>query len=93
MRYTGEQQRYLSTTGTLTDLIYTCRGTHPFRKVTHRPPVNAVVLSESWEQMGRAGGFMEKLWHLLPKHEIDPKIRFDPGRGISRLPAAVVGPA
>ncbi|MEM6930899.1 MAG: hypothetical protein AAF602_28450 [Myxococcota bacterium] len=106
MRYTREQQRYLSvaelialwrggnqigkSTGTLVDLIHTCRGTHPFRPVAHRPPVSAVVLSESWEQMGQTGGFMEKLWQLLPKHEIDPKIRFDPGRGITGKPPRVV---
>jgi phage terminase large subunit-like protein len=71
------------------DLLHTARGTHPFRK-TPPPPLNLMVLSESWEQMGQAGGFMEKLWALTPKDEIDPKIRFDPGRGISGKPPRIV---
>jgi phage terminase large subunit-like protein len=71
------------------DLIHTARGTHPFRKV-EAGPVNILVLSESWEQMGQAGGFMEKLWSLLPKDEIDPRIRFEPGRGISGKPPRIV---
>lgn len=71
------------------DLIHTARGTHPFQ-ATPKPPVNIVVLSESWDQMGQAGGFMEKLWALLPKNEIDPKIRFDPGRGITGKPPRIV---
>lgn len=77
------------TTGCLVDLIHRCRGTHPYHR-THRPPINALVLSESWEQMGQAGGFQEKLWNLLPKDEIDPKISFDPGRGITGKPPRVV---
>lgn len=71
------------------EIIHRCRGTHPFKR-THRPPINALVLSESWEQMGQAGGYMEKLWELLPKDEIDPKIRFEPGRGITGKPPRVV---
>lgn len=72
-----------------TDLIHTARGTHPYQG-TPRPPVNIVVLSESWDQMGQAGGFMEKLWNLLPKSEIDPKIRLEKGRGITGKPPRVV---
>lgn len=71
------------------DLIHTARGTHPYRPVAPGP-VNILVLSESWEQMGQAGGFMEKLWALLPKDEIDPRIRFEPGRGISGKPPRIV---
>lgn len=71
------------------DLIHTCRGTHPYQD-TPKPPVNCLVLSESWDQMGQAGGFMEKLWTLLPKGEIDPKIRLEPGRGITGKPPRIV---
>lgn len=71
------------------DLIHTARHTHPYQKPI-RGPVRIVVLSESWDQMGQAGGFMEKLWQLLPKSEIDPKIRFEPGRGITGKPPRIV---
>lgn len=71
------------------ELIHRCRGTHPFKR-THRPPINAIVMSESWDQMGQAGGYMAKLWELLPKDEIDPKIRFEPGRGITGKPPRIV---
>lgn len=71
------------------DLIHTARGTHPFQ-ATPKPPVNIVVLSESWDQMGQAGGFMEKLWALLPKNEIDPKVTLEKGRGITGKPPRVV---
>lgn len=77
------------TLGLHADLLHTARGTHPFQATT-RPPVNILVLSESWEQMGQAGGFMEKLWDLVPKHEIDPKIRLEPGRGITGKPPRIV---
>jgi hypothetical protein len=77
------------TTGFLVDFIHRVRGTHPWQRLRHRPPIQAVLLSESWEQMGRAGGLMEKLWTLLPKDEIDPKIRFEPGRGISGKPPRI----
>ncbi len=71
------------------DMIHTARGTHPFQG-TPKPPVSIVLLSESWDQMGKTGGFLEKLWGLLPKHELDPKIRFDPGRGITGKPPRIV---
>ncbi len=71
------------------DLIHTARHTHPYQKPI-RGPVRIVVLSESWDQMGQAGGFMQKLWALLPKSEIDPKIRFEPGRGITGKPPRIV---
>ncbi|MCK5089143.1 MAG: terminase family protein, partial [Hyphomicrobiaceae bacterium] len=105
LRFTDWQREYLSddspsallrggnqigkTIAKHAEIIHRCRGTHPFKK-THRPPINALVLSESWEQMGQAGGYMEKLWELLPKDEIDPKIRFEPGRGITGKPPRVV---
>ena len=105
LRYTDWQKTYLSddapsvllrkgnqiggTTAKHAEIIHRCRGTHPFKR-THRPPINAIVLSESWEQMGQAGGYMQKLWELLPKDEIDPKVRFEPGRGITGKPPRIV---
>jgi phage terminase large subunit-like protein len=105
MRYTEPQIAYMSirdpaalwrdgnqvgkTTGVIDDMVHACRGTHPFRPVA-RPPINAIVMSESWEQMGQAGGFLEKLWRALPKDEIDPRIKFDPGRGITGKPPRIV---
>ena len=105
LRYTKPQKRFLAdaapvvlvrggnqtgkTLGIHADILHSARGTHPFQKC-RRPPLNIVVLSESWEQMGQAGGFMEKLWALVPKSEIDPKIRFDPGRGIPGKPPRLV---
>lgn len=77
------------TTVILWDMLCVARGVHPFREVP-RPPNNLFLMSESWEQMGSAGGFMEKLWQLTPRHEIDDGIRFEPGRGISGKPPRIV---
>jgi phage terminase large subunit-like protein len=105
LRYTAPQKKFLSDSAPVTllrggnqigktlalhvDILHSARGTHPFQKC-RRPPLNIVVLSESWEQMGQAGGFMEKLWSLIPKGEIDPKTRYDPGRGITGKPPRLV---
>lgn len=70
------------TTIKLWELIHLCRGTHPFRR-PFKPPINVLALSESMEMMRRAGGYMEKLWNLLPKDEIDPRISFRPGYGLA----------
>lgn len=77
------------TTIMLWELAHLCRGTHPHKR-RYKPPINALLLSESWEQMGRAGGLMSKFWELLPKSELDPKIRLDPGRGITGKPPRIV---
>lgn len=78
------------TTALLVDLICRCRGIHPWQRLRHRPPINAILASESWDQMGMAGSIMHKLWDLLPKDEIDPKIEFEPGRGITGKPPRIV---
>lgn len=78
------------TTAMLIDLIARCRGAHPHQKLRHKPPINAIVVSESWDQMGQVGGFMSKLWALLPKDEIDPRNSYDPGRGITGKPPRIV---
>lgn len=77
------------TTAVIADLIHRCRGTHPWQR-TRRPPINALVISVSHEQMGQAGGFHEKLWTLLPKDEIDLRNEYDPGRGIRGKPPRIV---
>jgi len=79
------------TTVLLMDLIARCRGDESLGTVLHhKPPINAIVISESWDQMGQPGGFMSKLWDLLPADEIDPKIAFEPGRGITGKPPRIV---
>lgn len=77
------------TTALLLDLIARCRGVHPWQSLRHKPPINVVVISESWDQMGQVGGFMQKLWELLPKDEIDPKNDYEPGRGITGKPPRI----
>lgn len=71
------------------DLVHRCRGTHPYAPGggAHRPPITAVVVGVSYEQMVP---LMEKVWQLLPKHEIDPKVQFEPGRGISGKPPRIL---
>lgn len=76
-------------TAILADIIHRCRGTHPYLR-THRPPINALIMGASWPQMAQAGGFMAKLWSLLPKNEIDPSVRFVPGFGITGKPPRVL---
>jgi hypothetical protein len=77
------------TTGSLVDLVHRCRGTHPWQTV-RRPPVYAVVVGVSLEQMGQPGGIMEKLYNLIPTEELDPKTGFEPGRGITGKPPRLV---
>lgn len=74
--------------GLVMDIIHTCRGTHPYQR-TPPPPVNVLVLGESWDQMGKPGSLMHRLWEYLPKDEIDPRTRFDAGRGITGKPPRV----
>ncbi len=59
------------------DIIHSARGTHPDRPV-RRPPVLLLVVGYSWAQMDP---LCEKLWQLLPKDEIDPKVRYQPMNG------------
>ena len=54
------------------DIIHTARGTHPLRPVK-APPVLLYVFGYSWAQMDQ---LCEKLWQLLPKDEIDPRVHY-----------------
>lgn len=63
-------------------IIMEIRGTNPFRPPRHRGPLNILLCSESYEQMSREGGVLEKLWEMLPKDEIDPKVSFIRGKGL-----------
>ena len=59
---------------------------HPYDQ-THKPPVRIVVASESWAQMDPLA---RKLWELLPKDDIDPKLYYSPGQGIKGYKEAVI---
>lgn len=76
------------TTGTLLDLVFRCRGHHPYQKLRHKPPISAMLVGVSHEQLGKPDGVMEKLYELLPKDEIEP-IRFDRGRGFAGKPPVI----
>jgi phage terminase large subunit-like protein len=68
------------------ELLHRCRGTHPYKR-THRPPIRALVISVSFEQMAP---LMEKIWALAPKDELSDKCGYDPGRGITGKPPRLV---
>lgn len=68
------------------ELLHRLRGTHPFKR-THRPPIRALVISVSLDQMMP---LMEKIWHLAPKRELAPNCGFEPGRGITGKPPRLV---
>lgn len=63
------------------------RGFARFRPLRQKPPVQILVAGESMSQMVP---LMEKIYALAPKDEIDPRCRFDPGRGITGKPPRVV---
>lgn len=67
------------------DIVMFARNQHPLQ--THRGPVRIVVASESWAQFDP---LMRRLWELLPKDEIDPKLYYAPGQGIKGYKEPVV---
>jgi phage terminase large subunit-like protein len=68
------------------DIIHTARGTHPFRPVK-RPPVDLMVVGYSFAQMDP---LCKKLWDLLPKNEIDPKVWYEPANGFRGFKIPVI---
>jgi phage terminase large subunit-like protein len=74
--------------GQAADILLAARDTHPYRQVRRRKgPVKLLVVSESWAQMDP---LCEKLWELLPKDEIDPKVKYVPGQGIQGFKERVI---
>ena len=63
------------------EIVDIIRGTHP-RGRPWSGPINVTLMSESIEQMAQEGAILEKLWEMLPKHEIDPDVYFERGGGL-----------
>lgn len=57
-------------------------GTNPFRARRWSGPINVTIVGRSIEQMSMEGAIMERLWSMLPKGDIDPRVSFVRGRGI-----------
>jgi len=74
------------------DIVLFARGMHPNQ--THRGALRIVVASESWAQFVP---LQRRLWDLLPRAEIHPKLYFSPGQGIKGFKEPVIpfvsGPA
>lgn len=68
------------------DLVHYARGTHPWRAVP-RGVRKLMVGGYSWAQMDP---LMEKLWMMLPKGEIHPKLYYQPGQGIRGFKEPVI---
>lgn len=68
------------------DLVHFARGTHPWRDVP-RGPRKVAVAGASFAQMDP---LMEKLWMMLPKGEIHPKLYYAPGQGVKGFKEPVV---
>ncbi len=66
------------TTAGCAEIIAWCTGRHPLGKKMRRPPVEAWIICASWSQ---SLAVQEKLWNLLPKHELKPGSAYDPRKG------------
>jgi phage terminase large subunit-like protein len=69
------------TSAVVVEIVDLIRGTG------HKPrpwngPINITLISESIEQMAQEGAILEKLWDMLPKGEIDPRVGYQRGRGL-----------
>lgn len=62
------------------DAVLFAMGQHPLQ--THPPPVRILWASESWGQMRPGIG---RIWDLLPKRWIDPRLSFSPSGGLRGL--------
>ena len=67
------------------DIALFATGRHPLQ--THPPPVEVCVASESWAQFVP---LQKRLWDILPKDEIDPKLYWAPGQGIKGYKEPVI---
>ena len=69
----------------IAEVIWRCLGYHPLLgdggKV-HEPPIEAWIVCASWSQ---SLAIQKKIWEQLPKDEIDPRTRFEPGRGFGSI--------
>jgi len=78
------------------DMLHEIRGTSPYRPRRFTGPINVILIGESIEQMSTEGSILEKLWEMIPKDEIDPRVSFVRGYGLRgvRQPAIrfVAGP-
>lgn len=63
--------------GNAWDTLHEARGTHPFRFVA-RPPIEMLVIGQSFAQMDP---LCAKLWALVPRHELDPRVEYVPAQG------------
>ena len=68
------------------DIVHFARGTNPYRP-TRRTPIQMMVAGYSYAQMDP---LLDKLWKLLPKGEIDPKLYRVEGQGIKGYKEPVV---
>jgi len=75
--YRAGNQALGKTTAGLGEVIYRCLGSHPLIEVPSRP-IEAWVICATWQQ---SLAIQQKLWDLLPKDLIDPRVRFDPKNG------------
>jgi phage terminase large subunit-like protein len=62
------------------DIVHAVRGTHPLRPVARGLNRRYLVMSESWAQMDP---LLEKIWNFTPKDEIDQRVDYAPGEGIT----------
>ena len=67
-------------------LIYHCLGRSPHYEVDP-PPIEAWIITHSIEQ---SRTIQAKLWEMLPKEELDPRVEFVRGRGFKGVTPLVV---
>lgn len=67
------------------DIALFATNRHP--RQTHRGALNICVASESWAQFVP---LQKRLWEILPKDEIDPKLYWAPGQGIKGYKEPVI---
>jgi phage terminase large subunit-like protein len=72
----GNQSLGKSTVG-CAEAVYRALGEHPYKPVPEGPTEGWIICA-SWDQ---SIAIQKKIWDLLPKHQIDPKTKFDPVNG------------